>query len=73
MRYDSDLAAAVAYASAVVLVTECYAGCDADRRAELIVTLAPHLEASIHSYCEAAGCGRPGGARIGRLFRPSEN
>lgn len=54
MRYCPNTAAESAYASAVVIVQNLWAGADADRQAELIVMLAPHLEAAIHAYVEAS-------------------
>lgn len=54
MTLNPGKAAEVAYASAVVIVQSLWAGACPDRQAELIVLLAPHLEACIHAYVEAA-------------------
>lgn len=56
VRFDAEVAATVAYASSCVLISERFAGANVDRQAELLAAFAPHIQAAIHSYCEAV-CG----------------
>ena len=52
--YNPDLAAEVAYSSAVGLTMSFFAGADDDRKAELVAVFAPHLTACIECYFKQA-------------------
>lgn len=53
MTYDPDAAAAVAYATAALMVNELFAGADPDRKTEVFVRVLPYFESDLLAYCDA--------------------